>query len=132
VPPETHEPPLPLVQLIGCDRRVRDGLASLLTASGQVRVSDGIEDPASAPEVVGREQPDAIVVDLQVVRAPAGAPEFLATLRAHAPAARILVIAWNGESDRWVRRAGADGVLHVDGRPTELIEAIVPRSSSAL
>lgn len=132
MPSESHRPPLPLVQLVGCDRRVRDGLASLLSASGQVRVSDGVDDAAAAIAAVDREPPSTIVVDLAVAGGSDAAPGFLASLRAHAPTARILVIAWNGESDRWVRRAGGDGIIHVDGRPSDVVDAIVPHSSIAL
>lgn len=124
------EPSLPIVQVVCCDRRVRDGLCSVLGASARATVPDPIDDPSRALEVVGRDQPSAIVVDLAIAGG-GDAPAFLAALRDQAPGARILVIGWNGESDGWVRSAGADGILHVDGPAADLVDAIVPGWSAA-
>lgn len=115
-------PPLPGAAVVAADRRVRDSLASLLGATGRVDVVGAAGDAATAVRLAGASQPDIIVVDLQAAeldRAP-----LLERLRSQAPAARILVVEWDG---RWRLGLppGADGVLDVHAVPGALLDALL-------
>jgi DNA-binding NarL/FixJ family response regulator len=116
--------PLPGVAIVSADRRVRDGLASLLAASGEARVLGPVGDRASAEELLATTQPDAVVVDLTVARHLEQVP-LLAELRRLAPRTRLVVIAWDGEMERGVGRGIVDGYVAADGRSPAAVEDIL-------
>lgn len=115
---------LPGVAIVSADRRVCDGIASLLAASGEARVLGPVCDRASAEDLLRTSAPDAVVVDLSV----AGhleQPGLLAEFRRLAPDTRLVVIAWDGERERGVGRGIVDGYVEADGRTPAILEEIL-------
>ena len=124
VPEGFSSPRLPGVAIVSADRRVCDGIASLLAASGEARVLGPVGDRAAAEELLRTTAPDAVVVDLTVARH-LEQPGLLAELRRLAPATRLVVIAWDGEMERGVGRGIVDGYVEADGRSPAILEEIL-------
>jgi DNA-binding NarL/FixJ family response regulator len=123
-------PAQPGVAIVSSDRRIRDGLASLVIASG-ARVVGTACETAEALSLVGVALPSTVVVDPHI-EAATGLAALLSGLRARAPEARILVLAWDGESIGGLRTLGADAIVRVDGEPSAIVGAILPAGSPAL
>src|SRR5437763_1108147 len=117
-------PQLPGVAIVSGDRRVRDGLASLLAADGRARLLGPAIDGPAALALVRTSAPDAVLVDLTLplVADPEG---LLAELRGLAPHARLLAIAWDGEIARGVGRGVVDGYVRLDDRPAAVLDDIL-------
>lgn len=120
----------PGVAIVSSDRRIRDGLASLVIASG-ARVVGTACEATEALSLVGVASPATVVVDPHI-ESPAGIGRLLEGLRARAPQARILVLAWDGESIRGLKATSADAVVRVDGEPSAIVGAILPAGSASL
>jgi DNA-binding NarL/FixJ family response regulator len=123
-------PRLPGVAIVSADRRVCDGLASLLAAGGQARVLGPVGDGPAALDLVRETDPDAVVVDITVAGHADRAP-LLAELRRLAPRTRLLVIAWGGEVDRGLGRGIVDGYVEADGRSPALLEEVLREAPPA-
>jgi DNA-binding NarL/FixJ family response regulator len=128
---DTALPPTPPgVAIVSADRRIRDGLASLVIASGGRVVGTACE-AGEALSLVSVARPATVVVDPHIDQLAALRP-LLAGLRARAPGARLLLLAWDGEATLALRVTGADAVVRIDGEPAALAGAILPTGSSAL
>lgn len=114
----------PAVAIVCSDRRVREGLASLVIASGGTVAGTACE-AAEAVSLATVAQPGVILVDPQVDGI-AGASGLLAALRATAPAARLLVLTWDGDPGRWLQAGVADAIVRVDAEPAAIVCAIAP------
>jgi DNA-binding NarL/FixJ family response regulator len=120
---------MPGVAVVAADRRVRDSVASLLTASGQVHVLGAAGDAESALRLVDGEEAQVVVLDRGLSNG-AAKPSLLARLRDTLPAARILVIEWGGEGAASIPE-GADAVLDIGDQPAALLDAILAPSRPA-
>jgi DNA-binding NarL/FixJ family response regulator len=100
-------------------------IARWLEASGQVEVVGTASDGLSAMQVVGRERPDVVVMDLSMPRLDGAA----ATRRilAENPDARVLVLTSFADRERVLGAldAGASGYLLKDGEPEELLRGVL-------
>jgi DNA-binding NarL/FixJ family response regulator len=117
------EPRLPAVAIVAADRRVRDSVASLLNASGQVRVIGAAGDADAALRLVDAGDPQVVVLDRGLSNG-AAKPSLLTRLRQRMPEARILVIEWDAEGVPAVAE-GADAVLDLADQPSALVEAVL-------
>jgi DNA-binding NarL/FixJ family response regulator len=104
---------------------VRAGLRALIDGQDDLDVVGEAQDLPSAERLVGLEQPDVVLMDLNLGSGPGGA-EVTASLRAKADAPEILVLTtYDTEAD--VLRAldaGARGYLLKDAPPEELFAGI--------
>jgi len=116
------------VAILSSDRRVRDGLANLVIASG-ARVCGTACECEEALSLVGVASPATVVVDPHIA-GPSGVAGFLAGLRSRAPGARLLLLAWDGESSEPLHAMGADAVVKADGEPTSILGAMLPATST--
>ncbi len=113
---------------------VRRGLAGLLSSAGDIEVVGQAADGAEAMERVAQEQPDVIVMDLQMP----GVDGVEATRRIVAghPEVQVLVLTSFSDSERIVAAldAGAVGYLLKDADPDDVIEGVraVSRGESPL
>ncbi len=126
---EAPRPSLPAVAVIAADRRVRDSLASLLAASGEVRLVGAAGDVAGALRLVDGEEPDVAVVDRDLANGQSQGT-LLPLLRLHAPAMRLLVIDWDRPAGT-PPFAGADDVLDLGEGPSALLDTILGRGQVA-
>lgn len=121
---EAPRPTLPAVAIVAADRRVRDSLASVLDATGRVRLVGSVGDAPAAVRLVEAGHAEVIVVD----PSPAGGGTedgFLPMLRRAAPDARILLIEWGAPGARTRVPAAADAVLNPAQHPMALIDAVL-------
>jgi DNA-binding NarL/FixJ family response regulator len=112
---------LPGVAVVAADRRVRDSLASVLTATGRVEVVGLAADSAAAIRLAGNRRPEVILVDPVLL---AGGGNLIADLRRQVPRATILLVDWDDRSDP-VLPIDADGILDVGRLPGALL-AVLP------
>jgi DNA-binding NarL/FixJ family response regulator len=110
------------VAVVAADRRVRDSLASVLAATGRVRVLWTAADGLAALAAVATRRPDVVVFDARSDGI--GGGQLLRSLRDGAPGARILVVEWDGARDLSVAASAADGVLDVSALPGALFAAL--------
>jgi len=103
---------------------VREGLRGLIRSEPGMAVvgeaSDGVETVRQALRL----RPDVILVDLVMPRQ--GGIEAIAEIKAHDPAARILVLTSFADDDKVFPaiKSGALGYLLKDSSPRELLQAI--------
>ncbi|RWR17125.1 DNA-binding response regulator [Microbacterium enclense] len=103
---------------------VREGLASVLTADGDIQIVAMVADGAAAVEAVTAREIDVIVMDLSMPVL--DGIEATRTVRSTAPSVRVLVLTSFGDSDR-VRRAldaRATGYQLKDAEPGDLRAAV--------
>lgn len=94
--PEPARPTtVPAVAVVAADRRVRDGLVSLLAATG-IEVMGAASDEAAALSLCAR-RPDAVVLDPRLVAPGDGA--LVRTLKAQLPDTPFLVVQWDSRVD---------------------------------
>ena len=113
---------------MAADRRVRDSLASVLSATGEVDIVGLAADSPAALRLTGARRPELILVDPALTGA--GDGTLVDQLRRQVPRATILLVDWDDRSDR-VLPQGADGVLDVGRLPGALIDALSSRSSGS-
>ena len=104
--------------------RVREGLASVLTADGDIEIVATVADGYAAVEAVSADQVDVVVMDLSMPVL--DGIEATRSVRATAPSVRVLVLTSFGDRDR-VRRAlaaGATGYQLKDAEPADLRAAV--------
>jgi DNA-binding NarL/FixJ family response regulator len=103
---------------------VREGLACVLAADGDIEVVASAADGAAAADLVGAHSPDVVVMDLSMP-----VMDGVAATRAvrdSAPGTRVLVLTSFTDRDR-VRRAmeaGATGYQLKDAEPSDLRAAV--------
>lgn len=103
---------------------VREGLASVLTADGDIEIVGTVADGAAAVEAVTAHRIDVIVMDLSMPVL--DGIEATRSVRSTAPSVRVLVLTSFGDRDR-VRRAlaaGATGYQLKDAEPADLRAAV--------
>jgi DNA-binding NarL/FixJ family response regulator len=115
------------VAVVASDRRVRDSLASVLAATGRVRVLWTAADEPAALAAAAMRRPDVVVLDARGDGVSGG--QLLRTLRDGAPGARILVVEWDGAHDLSFAASVADGVLDVSALPGALFAALGDRAT---
>lgn len=114
-------PSLPGVAVVAADRRVRDSLASVLTATGRVEIVGLAADSPAALRLVGARRPEVILVDPVLLAA--GDGSLIGELRRQVPRATILIVDWDDRSDP-VLPSDADGILDVARLPGALLDAL--------
>lgn len=112
--------------MIICDDQaiVRDGLALLLKLEPDIEVLGTAEDGAAAVEMVAKERPDLILMDLKMPVM--NGVEATRQIKAKYPEVKVLVLT-TYDDDEWVFdaiRAGASGYLLKDTPRDELVKAI--------
>jgi len=103
---------------------VREGLASVLTADGDIDIVATAADGAAAVEAVAAHAIDVVVMDLSMPVL--DGIEATRAVRSTAPGVRVLVLTSFGDRDR-VRRAlaaGATGYQLKDAEPKDLRAAV--------
>jgi DNA-binding NarL/FixJ family response regulator len=113
----------PAVAVVAADRRVRESLVSLLTASGAARLVGTAGDAAAAVHLVSAGEADVVIVDRDLANGGSGGT-LLPRLRRTAPDVRILVIDWDADPAAGLP-PGADRVLDLSDQPAALLEALV-------
>ncbi len=115
----------PIRVLLADDHRiVREGLVSVLAASGHCEVVAQAADGVEAVELAFATCPDVAVLDLSMPRL--GGLEAARRIHAELPATRILVLTVHGEEEYVVPvvQAGASGYLVKDAAASELLAAV--------
>jgi DNA-binding NarL/FixJ family response regulator len=103
---------------------VREGLASVLTADGDIEVVASVANGAEAVAAVGEQPTDVVIMDLSMPVMDGVAATR--AVRERAPGVRVLVLTSFTDRDR-VRRAlaaGATGYQLKDAEPRELRAAV--------
>ncbi len=103
---------------------VRQGLISLLSAEKDLRLVGEVADGQQAIEVVVRQRPTVLVLDLMIPRV--HGLEVVRRLRDDSSATRILVLSMNAEEPYVVEalRCGALGYVLKDCATSNLVDAI--------
>ena len=103
---------------------VRDGLALLLSASGDIDVVSVASDGAEAVEFAVRDQPDVALVDLRMPRLDGAG--VTAALAEQAASVRVLILTTYADDDAVLPalKAGAAGYLTKDTTGEALVAAI--------
>jgi NarL family two-component system response regulator LiaR len=114
------------MKVIICDDQaiVRDGLAMLLKLEPDIEVVGTAEDGAAAVEMVAKEKPDLVLMDLKMPIM--NGVEATRQIRAKYPGVKILVLT-TYDDDEWVFdaiQAGASGYLLKDTPRDEVIKAV--------
>lgn len=114
------------MKVIICDDQaiVRDGLAMLLKLEPDIEIAGIAEDGADAVEMVAKERPDLVLMDLKMPVM--NGVEATRRIRAKYPEVKVLVLT-TYDDDEWVFdaiHAGASGYLLKDTPRDELIRAI--------
>lgn len=103
---------------------VREGLASVLTADGDIEIVATVADGGAAVDAVAAHEIDVVVMDLSMPVL--DGIEATRSVRSTAPGVRVLVLTSFGDRDR-VRRAltaGATGYQLKDAEPADLRAAV--------
>lgn len=105
---------------------LRSGLRLLIEGRGGVRVVGEAGNKAEALEVVGREQPDIILLDLDLREQNAGGLDLLPQLLEATEAARVIILTGVHDSEQHhdAARLGAMGLVLKDQAGDTLIKAI--------
>jgi len=103
---------------------VRKGIRALLATEADIKVVGEAENGVEAISLVESLQPDVILMDL--VMPEMDGVEAIRHIKAHQPAARILVLTSFATDDKVFPaiKAGAQGYLLKDSSPEELVQAI--------
>jgi DNA-binding NarL/FixJ family response regulator len=103
---------------------VREWLTRLIGLAPDLEICGQAEDAAAALSAVPRVRPDVVVVDLSLPRS--SGLELVKDLRAHFPAARLLVLSMVEDIDVIERalRAGAHGYAIKTESAAKIVEAI--------
>ena len=103
---------------------VREGLVSLLGASGECEVVAQAADGAEAVERARETRPDVAILDLSMPRL--SGLEAVRRIREELPSTRVLVLSMHEDEEYVVRvvQAGAAGYLVKDSAGTELLAAV--------
>ena len=114
------------MKIIICDDQavVRDGLEMLLSLEKDIQVIATAQDGAEAVEVVTRQPPDLVLMDLKMPGM--NGIEATRQIRARFPQVKVLVLT-TYDDDEWVFdaiRAGASGYLLKDTPREKVVEAI--------
>jgi NarL family two-component system response regulator LiaR len=114
------------MKVIICDDQaiVRDGLAMLLKLEPDINVVGTAEEGATAVEMVARERPDLVLMDLKMPVM--NGVEATRQIKTRYPEVKVLVLT-TYDDDEWVFdaiRAGASGYLLKDTPRDELVKAI--------
>ena len=112
------------VLVVDADDRVRESLTGLLAIGGRCTVvaSAGLAGPAF--DIAIDSEPDVVIVDPRLPEVDGGMA-FIARLRAHLPAVRILAMSWSDSLESAVIESGADGFVRKTFRPSELVAAVL-------
>jgi DNA-binding NarL/FixJ family response regulator len=119
MPDRARPSTVPAVAVVAADRRVRDGLVSLLTATG-IDILGAACDGPTALSLVAR-RPDAVVLDPRLVAPGDGA--LVRALRAELPDAPFLVVQWDARVDAGLAQ-GTDLAVDASALPGALHEAL--------
>ncbi|HLF40770.1 MAG TPA: response regulator transcription factor [Acidimicrobiia bacterium] len=110
-----------MIRCVLGDRSVffTEGVTSILRESGQAVVVGRTASPDEVPALVGRLDPDVVIVGFE----PSSASVAVARRVARAP---VLLLTWSRREDDLIDalRAGATGFLHKEVDPDELLRAI--------
>jgi NarL family two-component system response regulator LiaR len=114
------------MKIILCDDQavIRDGLEMLLNLERDIEVIGTAQDGAEAVELVGKKQPDLVLMDLKMPIM--NGIEATRQIRAKYPKVKVLVLS-TYDDDEWVFdaiRAGASGYLLKDASRESIIEAV--------
>ena len=114
------------MKVIICDDQaiVRDGLAMLLKLEPDISVIGTADDGARAVEMVEKEQPDLVLMDLKMPIM--NGVEATRRIRTKYPEVKVLVLT-TFDNDEWVLdaiQAGASGYLLKDTPRDDLVKAI--------
>jgi NarL family two-component system response regulator LiaR len=114
------------MKIIVCDDQavVRDGLEMLLSLEKDIEVVGTAQDGAEALELVARNPPDLVLMDLKMPGM--NGIEATRRVRAEFPAVKVLVLT-TYDDDEWVFdaiRAGASGYLLKDTPREEVVKAV--------
>jgi len=114
------------MKIMICDDQaiVRDGLAMLMKLEPDVQVTGIAEDGASIVEMVGKDRPDLVLMDLKMPIL--NGVEATRKIKTQYPEVKVLVLT-TYDDDEWVFdavQAGASGYLLKDTPREELIKAI--------
>jgi NarL family two-component system response regulator LiaR len=115
----------PIRLLIADDHTiVREGLRALFATEPGIEVVGEAADGEQAVDLARRLQPDVVLLDMVMPRK--DGLSAIPAIRAHSPAARILVLTSFAEDDKVFPaiKAGALGYLLKDSSPAELLQAI--------
>ena len=116
----------PTISLVIADDQavVRDGLAMLLAAAGDLTVLATAADGAAAVETIARERPDVALVDLRMPELDGA--QVTARVTAEVPGVRVLVLTTYADDETVLPalRAGAAGYLTKDTTGEALVSAI--------
>jgi DNA-binding NarL/FixJ family response regulator len=114
------------MKVVICDDQaiVRDGLVMLLKLEPDIQIAGTAEEGSSAVELVKREKPDLVLMDLKMPVL--NGIEATRQIKAAFPEIKVLVLT-TYDDDRWIFdaiQAGASGYLLKDTPREELIKAI--------
>jgi DNA-binding NarL/FixJ family response regulator len=114
------------MKVIICDDQsiVREGLAMLLKLEPDIQIIGMADDGAAAIELVDREKPDVVLMDLKMPII--NGVEATRQIRSKHPEVRVLVLT-TYDDDQWVFdavKAGASGYLLKDTPREELVKAV--------
>jgi DNA-binding NarL/FixJ family response regulator len=114
------------MKVVICDDQaiVRDGLVMLLKLEPDIQIAGTAEEGSSAVELVKREKPDLVLMDLKMPVL--NGIEATRQIKAALPEIKVLVLT-TYDDDRWIFdaiQAGASGYLLKDTPREELIKAI--------
>lgn len=114
------------MKVIICDDQsiVREGLAMLLKLEADIQIVGIAEDGAMAVEIVEKEKPDMVLMDLKMPVM--NGVEATRQIRTRFPEIKVLVLTTYDE-DQWVFdaiKAGASGYLLKDTPREELVKAV--------
>jgi len=115
-----------MIRVLICDDQevVREGLRTILSTAQSIEVVGAVEDGAQAVQMVGAQQPDVVLMDLNMPGV--NGIEATRQICEKYPAARVLALT-TYETEEWVLdviRAGAVGYLLKDTTRASLIKAI--------
>lgn len=112
------------VAILGGHALSRAGLRSLLVAAGPVAVVGEAADRAAAVALVEKEQPEIVVLDLDV--SDDSWVDLIARLLAASENSRIVALTGSRDRDlqRQAVRRGAVGLVHKDQPPEILVKAV--------
>jgi DNA-binding NarL/FixJ family response regulator len=112
------------VLVVDADDRVRESLTGLLAIGGRCTVVASAGLAGLAFDLAIDSEPDVVIVDPRLPEVDGGMA-FIARLRAHLPAVRILAMSWSDSLESAVLESGADGFVRKTFRPSERVAAVL-------